>query len=181
MFEMRMIDVRIDAKQPLEDDLHHVNEIVWERHAILLRENCLIVQLQPGATSLDLSARRCHRSIWVCRCSAADVRPHAIDSDQKCLPHIAIICILSAMKQTPMVDTCTPSQSNRAFMYSGAGSRTGFLHFGSAHRYSYCEVTENVVAGLVWNCMAQPAHSKPCSTVQYIMALQHCAPWAQRS
>lgn len=25
-------------------------------------------------------------------------------------------------------------------MYSGAGSRTGFLYFGSAHRYSYCRM-----------------------------------------
>lgn len=64
VFEVRMVDVRVDTKQPLEDDLHHVYEILWEGHAILLREDGLVVKLQPSATEVSLAASRCRTERW---------------------------------------------------------------------------------------------------------------------
>ena len=45
MLEVSMVDVGVNSKQPFEDHLDDVGEILWERYAKRTREYFLIVQL----------------------------------------------------------------------------------------------------------------------------------------
>jgi len=67
-FKVRVVDVSVNPKQPLQDCLAHILEILGEWHTDLRRKQSLVVQLRlnPGHEVVNVFRRRAFNWLFDC-------------------------------------------------------------------------------------------------------------------